>query len=195
MITKINNASTELKPFRFLIEICAVITILQTTYNTLLRPHVLASIGARRESNENLQTTGAGLFARGLRLATRRHDAFHPHMGNDVTIMLLAVREQQQQKSLSQASRIRFACWFCPLLNVSSASLSIRQTNDVCTLSRSQGPRLIVSLRPAGAQFRTRAPQSSSFSSHTACSWRASSVGFIFAFVGLGHTGDECIRL
>ena len=27
-----------------------------------------------------------------------------------------------------------------------------------------------------------------------ACNWRASSVGFTFAFVGLGHTGDECIR-
>src|SRR5262245_15682892 len=42
---------------------------------------------------------------------------------------------EPQRKSLSQASRIRFACWLFPLLSISSASLSIRQTNDVCTLS------------------------------------------------------------
>jgi hypothetical protein len=42
---------------------------------------------------------------------------------------------ESQQKSSSQASRIRFARGLRPSLSVSSASLSIRQINDVCTLS------------------------------------------------------------
>jgi hypothetical protein len=36
--------------------------------------------------------------------------------------------------------------------------------------------------------------RSSSFLFPTDCSWFASSVGFIFVFVGLGHIGDESIR-